>query len=46
MKPWKHNGYRYKCKVAGCKRLNFKQLRRMQDTTLTVNDLESRAMRV
>lgn len=44
--PFKHNGYKHKRKVAGHKGLNIKQLRRLQDTTLTINDLEGRARRL
>lgn len=44
--PFKHNGYKHKRQVAGHKGLNIKQLWRLQDTTLTINDSEGRARRI
>lgn len=42
--PFKRNGYEHKRKVNGHKGLQ--QLRRLQDATLTVNDLDRRARKL
>lgn len=42
MLPFKHYGYKNKHKVAPHRGLAIKQLRRLQDTTLTINNLEKR----